>query len=61
MEQVGVKKLDDLPDFEDRKDVTPDVIELPDVAEVKPEAEEVPLPFDYGQDGQGQIDESWMK
>ena len=61
MEQVGVKKLDDLPDFEDMKDVTPDVIELPDVAEVKPEAEEVPLPFDYGQDGQGQIDESWMK
>jgi recombinational DNA repair protein RecT len=61
MEQVGVKKMDDLPDFEDLKDVTPEVIELPEVAEVKPEAEEVPLPFDYGQDGQGQIDESWMK
>lgn len=75
MEQVGVKKLDDLPDFEDMKDVTPDVIELPDVAETKPEKakskkvepvevvenEDVPLPFGYGDDDQGRIDEGWMR
>jgi len=71
MEQVGVKKMDDLPDFEDLKDVTPDVIELPEVAESKSEKvtaevevmpdEEVPLPFGYGDSGQGQIDEGWMR
>jgi len=71
MKQVGVEKIDDIADFEDMKDVTPDVIELPEVAESKSEKvtaevevmpdEEVPLPFGYGDSGQGQIDEGWMR
>ena len=69
LEKIGVKRMDDLPDLDNIKDVTPDVIELPEVAEAEPETveadpgpvqDDVPLPFDYG-DGQGQIDESWMK
>lgn len=71
LEKVGVQHMEDLPDFEQIKDVTPDVIELPEVAESEPEKvtaevevmpdEDVPLPFGYGDSGQGQIDESWMK
>ncbi len=75
LEKVGVQRMEDLPDFEDMKDVTPDVIELPDVAETKPEkakskkaepvevieSDDVPLPFDYGDDDQGRIDEGWMR
>ena len=70
MAQVGVERIDDLPDFEDMRDVTPTSISLPEVKEDrKPEPEavevmeedEVPLPFDFGEDSQGQIDESWMK
>jgi recombinational DNA repair protein RecT len=70
MAQVGVERIDDLPDFEDMRDVTPTTISLPEVKEErKPEPEavevmeedEVPLPFDFGEDSQGQIDESWMK
>lgn len=67
MKQVGVEKIDDIADFEDMKDVTPDVIELPEVSETKPEkakskkVEDVPLPFGYGDDDQGRIDEGWMR
>ena len=71
MAQVGVEKIDDLPDFERIKDVTPDVIELPEIAENEPEEvtaeaeaipnEDVSLPFGYGDSGQGQIDEGWMR
>ena len=71
LEKVGVQRMEDLPDFEQIKDVTPDVIELPEVAESKSEKvtaevevmpdEEVPLPFGYGDSGQGQIDEGWMR
>lgn len=71
LEKVGVQRMEDLPDFEQIKDVTPDVIELAEVAESKdeqstPEVEvvddqDVSLPFGYGDSGQQQIDEGWMR
>ena len=70
LEKVGVKRFDDLPDIDDLKDVTPDVIELPEVVEAEqgaidadpnPTQNDVSLPFGYGDSGQGQIDEGWMR
>lgn len=64
LEKVGIKTIYDLPDADDIKDVTPEVIMLP--RQEEPEVETIdpgydqPLPYDLG-NNQGQIDESWMK